>query len=327
VDADDLLALAEDRLRWPRLVPADERWIVPPDDLVARVLRAERPLVLAGPGVGADGAIPGLNALASAADLGVVNTWGAKGIFDWRSIHHLATVGLQARDAELAGVRECDLLVRTGVDAAEADPSLWGTAPDVVDVPTGMLSPLAEVWTRPRAGITMPPLRDRLAGVTQTGWAATGTPIMPTQATRTYGEIVAAGGTVAADPGIAGYWVARTLGTTRPGAVHVPAGRDAAGFAVACAVVARRLNPDALALAVVDEVTPVAQELLDLGTPVAVEIWAEDGQSLDVEAHRDRIWTIVRGGGIVRLATRAEQFGAMVEAAGPVSAWGGLLTS
>jgi hypothetical protein len=326
VDAEALLALAESRLRWPRLVPAEERWVVPPEDVVARVQAAKRPLVLAGPGVVADGAIPGLNALASAADLGVVNTWGAKGIFDWRSRHHLATVGLQQRDAELAGVPDCDLLVCTGVDDAEADPSLWRVAPEVIDVPTGMLSPLAEVWSRPRVRITMPALRDRLAGVTQIGWAATGTPIMPSQVTRTYGEIVAAGGTVAADPGIAGYWTARTLGTTRPGAVHVPAERNTAGFAVACAVVARRLNPGAPALAVIDELTSEARELLELDRRVAVEVWSSDGDALDVDSHRDRVWKVLRDGGVVRLATRSDQFDAMVEAAGPVSAWGGLLT-
>src|SRR5687768_2999894 len=103
MDPAALLELAEARLRWPRLVPADERWVEPTDEVLEQVTAAEAPLVLAGPGVVADGAIPGLQALATAGDLGVVNTWGAKGIFDWRSRHHLATVGLQANDAELAG--------------------------------------------------------------------------------------------------------------------------------------------------------------------------------------------------------------------------------
>jgi thiamine pyrophosphate-dependent acetolactate synthase large subunit-like protein len=322
-DAQALLTRAETRLRWPRLVPADERWIGPSDDVLEQITAAERPIVLAGPGVVADGAIPGLNALAAAGDLGVLNTWGAKGIFDWRSRHHLATVGLQARDAELSGIGACDLLICTGVDDGEAEPGRWRTAA-TVDVPTGMLAPLAEAWWRPRRGIAMPPLRDRLAKVTQDGWAASGTPIMPSQVTRAYGEIVAAGGTIAADPGLGGYWVARTLGTTRPGAVHVPAERDSRGFAVACAIVARRLRPDAPALAVVDELSPVAHELLDLGEPVAVEVWSDDGDPLDVDAHRERMWALVASGGIGRVRTHADQLAAMVDAAGPVTAWGGV---
>jgi hypothetical protein len=321
MDPEALLELAEARLRWPRLVPAEERWVEPTDEVLERITAAERPLVLAGPGVVADGAIPGLHALAMAGDLGVVNSWGAKGVFDWRSRHHLATVGLQARDAELAGAHDCDLLICTGVDPGEAEPSLWRRAPSI-DLPTGMLGPLAEGWSRPRKGITMPPLRERLATVTQEGWTATGSPLMPSQATRTYGEIVAAGGTVAADPGTSGFWVARTLGTTRPGAVHVPADADASGFAVACAIVARRLRPDAPALAVVDALTPTSQALLDLGEAVAVEVWATDGDSLDVDEHRERLWSLVRQGGVARLATRDGQLEAMVEAAGPVTAWG-----
>ena len=93
----------------------------------------ERPVVLAGPGVVADGAVPGLHALAAAASLGVLNTWGAKGVFDWRSRHHLATAGLQQHDFTLAGLGDADLIVATGVDAAEAPDALWRDLAPVVE--------------------------------------------------------------------------------------------------------------------------------------------------------------------------------------------------
>src|SRR5262249_31467968 len=57
-------------------------------------------LVLAGPGVvraGSD-AVAGLQAVAAKAACGVVNTWGAKGVFRWDSPHHYGTAGLQADD-------------------------------------------------------------------------------------------------------------------------------------------------------------------------------------------------------------------------------------
>ena len=54
------------------------------------------------------------------ASLGVLNTWGAKGVFDWRSRHHLATAGLQEHDFALAGLGDADLIVATGVDPDEA---------------------------------------------------------------------------------------------------------------------------------------------------------------------------------------------------------------
>ena len=293
-------------------------WTDADAQILERLRAARSPLVLAGPGVVLEGAIAGLHAFAVAGDVGVLNTWGAKGVFDWRSRHHLATVGLQARDAELAGVGECDLLVCTGVDDLEADPALWRTGP-CVEVPPSMLAPLAEAWRRPASDLSMPPLRDRLAAATQAGWAATGSPLAPSQATRNYGEIVGTGGTVSADPGLPGFWVARTLGTTRPRAVHVPAEAEAAGFALACAAEAKRRWPDRPALAVIGEL--VAGTELPPG--VAVEVWADDGDRLDAEEHAARLATLVRTGGVVRLATRPDQLAVMVEVAGDVTAWGG----
>ena len=89
----------------PDVTPArptpPDRWHDPGDDLLDALHGAERPVALAGPGVVAGGAVPGLHALAAAGSLGVLNTWGAKGVFDWRSRHHLATAGLQEHDFAL----------------------------------------------------------------------------------------------------------------------------------------------------------------------------------------------------------------------------------
>jgi hypothetical protein len=314
--ADELLLAAQERLAGPRSAVG---WQEPSQDVVTSLSEAASPLVLAGPGVVRDGAIAGLHAFAVAGDLGVLNTWGAKGIFNWQSRHHLATVGLQARDAELAGVPGCDLLVLVGVDPLESPPAQWHLAP-VLEVPTAMLAPLAETWSRPRRGFPMPPLRDRLAAATQAGWAVTGAPLAPSQVTRNYGAVVSAGGVVAADPGLAGFWVARTLGTTRPGAVHVPAEADADGFAVACAAVAGRGS-----LAVVDSLGDAALELLDRFPSVAVEVWSPDGEVLDADAHAARLARLVGEGGVARLAPATDQLAAFEEAAGPITAWAGLL--
>ena len=70
--------------------------------------------------------------------------------------------------------------------------------------------------------MTMPPLRTRLAEVTQRGWSVGASPLPPSRVTMHYAECVASGALVAADAGNAGFWVARTLGTTRLGAVIVP---------------------------------------------------------------------------------------------------------
>ena len=55
------------------------------------------------------------------------------------------------------------------------------------------------------------------------GLGVHGTPLAPSLVTRHYSQVCGAGGIVAADPGIAGYWVARTFATTELGGAQVPA--------------------------------------------------------------------------------------------------------
>jgi len=298
------------------------------------VRRAEHPVVLAGPGVVVDGAVAGLHALAAAASLGVLNTWGAKGVFDWRSRHHLATAGLQEHDFALAGLGDADLIVATGIDPDEAPPALWRGLAPVVEVAPGALDPLSERWGRPSADIPMPPLRTELARVTQEGWSSATTPLAPSLVTRHYAQALGSGGLVAADPGVAGFWVARTFATTELGGVQVPAG-GAAGFAVACAVVARLRSPCRPVLAVVDgplrEATDEPTEATlaaaaGLGVAVPLAVWDDDGRALDPDEHLALLQAAVLADAPepIVLATDPAQLDRMVAAAGEVVAWGGL---
>jgi thiamine pyrophosphate-dependent acetolactate synthase large subunit-like protein len=293
------------------------------DAIVAACRAASAPVVLAGPRVIDAGAVDGLRALAGTAHLGVLNTWGAKGVFDWRSPHHLATAGLQALDFERGGLADADLIIATGVDRREAG-DRWRLAP-VVDVPPVLLGSLAARWTRPATAIAVPPLRTDLARVTQAGWARTAAPLAPTAVTRNYAEVLGAGGLVAADPGMAGYWVARTFATTGIGGAQVPADGAARGFAVACATVARLLDPARPVLAVVDALDDRHERLLALaaalGVKVAVEVWAADGDALDAEAHRRRLAGLVVTGGRAAVATDPGQLDEMIAVAGPIVAW------
>ena len=306
------------------------RWTDPEPDAVKRLGSARSPVVLAGPGVVEDRATPGLNALAAAGTLGVLNTWGAKGVLDWRSRHHWATVGLQARDFELGGLGAADLIVATGVDPREAPPERWHLAP-VLDVPPGSLGPLAEQCRRPDAELSMPPLRDALAAVTRQGWAGEGAPLAPTRATLHYGHCFGTGGLVAADPGVAGYWVARTLATTDLGAVQVPATREESGFAPACVLVARLRQATRPALAVVDApLAPAVQAVLEtagrLGVSLPLEVWDAAGPALAPDAHLERLrhLAVAERPAPVSVATDDAQLPRMVDAAGPVVAWGGI---
>jgi hypothetical protein len=307
--------------------PAGARWIEPGDDVLEVLVDADNPMVVAGPGVVVAGAVADLHALAASASLGVLNTWGAKGVFDWRSRHHLATAGLQVRDFELGGLQAADVVLATGIDPLEAPDALWRNGPArVVDVEPGALGLLAERWHRPHQPIEVPALRSALAAVTEDGWRAEGSTMAPSRATWHYGQVAVSGGLVAADAGVGGYWVARTLPTAELGSVVVPAERSP-GFAAACCLVARLRNPRRPVLAVADE-EPVAvlAAARALGVAIPVEVWSPAGVTLDPTAHWTRLTDLVGGrvGGLVTLATDPGQLAAMVDAAGPIAAWGGL---
>jgi hypothetical protein len=305
---------------------AVDRWVVPDRGDSERLDAAEAPVVLVGPGVAEPALVPGLHALAAAGGLGVLNTWGAKGVFDWRSHHHLATVGLQERDLELGGLPAADLVVAAGLDGREVPVSGWGAAP-VLALAPGALGPVAEALAGPRRGPAMPALRDGLARVTQEGWAATGVPLAPSAVTRAYARALAGGGLVAADPGTAGYWVARTFATTALGGAVVPARAGAGGLAAACVAVARRARPGRRALAVVDaageRTAAVVEAAARWGVAVPVERWAGDGPALRAEAHAARLEDLLAApvAGSGELATDPTQLARMVEVAGEVVAW------
>jgi hypothetical protein len=316
----------------PAPAPAVERWIIPPADAVGVVRNAARVTVLAGPGVIRHAAVSGLHDLAVATGVGVLNTWGAKGVFDWRSRHHLATVGLQEHDFALGGLGDVDLIIATGLDPLESPGGRWELAP-VLHLHPGALAPLAEDCRTQDRSPAMPPLRTRLAQVTQRGWALERAPLAPSRITLHYAECLAARGLVAADAGTAGFWVARTFGTTRLGAAIVPSA-PTPGLAAACVAVARIRRPAQPALAVVDgPVDGVTAAVVDaaatLGVDVPVEAWSADGERLDADAHRARLQRLLVAGGAgpgpasgpAGLAADSDQMVEIVDAAGPVVAW------
>ena len=243
----------------------DRTWTDASEEALEAVHSARRPLALVGPGILAAGHFAGLRTFAAAANLGVLNTWGAKGVFHWRSRHHLATIGLQADDFVLSGLADADLIVTSGLDARESPPERWALARHI-DISPDTLAATAERCRRPYAAIEMPTLRERLVGVTAAGWDARSVPVAPSALTRLYGEVLGGEGLVAADPGTAGFFVARTSGTTRPGGVLVPADGELDGFAVAAVISSWLVTPWRRALAVVDDpAEPTTSALLEIG--------------------------------------------------------------
>jgi len=290
-----LLEEAESRLRVERVAPT-----APTAPAVPLDLRGRRAAVLAGPGVLRDDCVDGLRVFAAAANVGVANTWGAKGAFAWDSPHHMGTCGLQARDFELLGFGELDLIIATGIDEAESPPARYALAPDIEIVAPCNLLPLSGTVIPSTQPIEPNELFTRLAAIAQPGYLDDERPRHPARAVMDVRNALPPGGIVTADPDPAGLWIARTFPTIEPGSVVVPA-RRAPGIAAALALVAARTGRPAIAVTTVpvDDVTRAVVDLAErLGTPFGLEAWGED-----VDFSYTRL---------------------LVEAAGPVVAWGGI---
>ena len=290
-----------------------------------------RVVVLAGPGVVDAGAIAELRAFAAVGDLGVANTWGAKGVFAWDSPHHLGTCGLQARDFELLGFAEADAIVAVGLDEDESPRARVALAPVVDLEPAALGSAAGRVV---RTGAPLPnQLYPRLAAVAQPGYVDDKVPLHPARVVAELGGALPPGGFLAAEPGLAGLWVARTfptpaLGPGEPRRVVVAARRDP-GQALRAAVGESRAGRPSLAVTTLPLDDATAGELEAVvgdELPLVVVAWGEDARRIAapelgpaVRAALDR-----RRPTVLEVAVCAADTGRLVEAAGPVVAWGGL---
>ncbi len=302
-------------------------------DLLAMVSRT-RLVVLAGPAVLDTGSLVGLRDLAAAASLGVANTWGAKGVFNWDSPHHLGTCGLQARDFELLGWPDAEAILATGIDDAESPRARFGLAP-VIDVEPALLAALAR--ERPGTEDARPPLENelypRLAAVAQPGYVDEKVPLHPARAVADLGAVLPSGGLVTAEPGIAGLWVARTFPTPAlaPGEarrVVVPARRDP-GIAVRLAAEAARAGRPSIAVTT-GPLDPASAAAFDAaataGLDLVVVVWGTRGAITRAEDHRTRVAEALAAPGatILEVPVALEDTDLLVAAAGPVVAWDGL---
>ena len=173
---------------------------------------ANRVVVLAGPGV-----LPHADLMrvwATEHGLPVANTFSVKGLFRWDSPHHMGTVGLQARDFELAGFGEAERIYAVGVDERETPAEHWAIGGEVVELDPAHLP--AVVGTA--AAIEPNRLYGALAEVIQPLYRSEKTPPSPARALF---DLASEGRPVVARPGtLTAFWVGRAYPTTDLGTVR-----------------------------------------------------------------------------------------------------------
>jgi thiamine pyrophosphate-dependent acetolactate synthase large subunit-like protein len=157
-----------------------------------------------------------LQAFARRVGCGVVNTWGAKGVFRWDDPLHFGTAGLQARDFELAGLGEVDVLVTSGLDPDEVTSTPWAGRAEVLDVAPADLAGCTD--TLPAGTTERPALYTDLAAVVGPLYDQ---PDSPPARAAALAATLADDAVVVARPGLLGFWIARTFPTARPGSVRI----------------------------------------------------------------------------------------------------------
>ena len=232
-------------------------------------------------------------------------------------------VGLQERDAALAGLADADLLVVAGLDPGEAAAILPDDA-QVVEVEPWHLELMAIRWPEPepeaRSGAHRA-LVDGLAELGATARTSAAVPLHPARAAADLAEVLGPDDLVVADAGAAGLWLQRGV-VARPAGSVVVATHAVAGFAAAAALVAGLDGQRAVAVVETpaDDVTEAVLELAAaLGATVVVEVWGADVAWSSPSEHREHLVGALHEGGVQRIPVPVDRgaTAALLDLAGP----------
>jgi hypothetical protein len=284
-----------------------------------------RTVLVLGAGVARAGEGAGAIEAANAIGAGIVCTPSAEAVVPADHPRMLGVVGLQARDAELTGLADAELVIAAGVDPSEVVP-LADTA-QVLDVEPWHLPLMASHWETTTGVPDGSPMRVALAALI--GGERGAGAAEPWRVLDVLASHLPPGAVVAAEPGIAGLWLARglpfaTLAADPTAALRrvVPT-RPAKGFAAATAFVSALDGRPAVAL--LDDLPPedttesILQMADALDLPVVALTWTADASTgTDV----DDLPVLLRGGrGRSRVAVDLDRTDDLLALAGPVTAW------
>ena len=113
-------------LRFRRPV-ADDKIL---NQAVEQILKAKRPIIIAGNGCIRKRASKQLRLLCEKTGIGVISTFMAKGCVDMDMDYCLYTIGLQAKDVIACALDHADLVITLGYDMVEYHPTLWNKDKD-----------------------------------------------------------------------------------------------------------------------------------------------------------------------------------------------------
>jgi acetolactate synthase-1/2/3 large subunit len=230
------------------------------------ILAASKPVILAGNGAIRTHASRALRAFVHTTGIPVAETFMAKGLLDYEDPHALGTVGLQARDYEMAGFQDADVVIAVGYDLVEHAPRNWNPKADkqivVIDTVAAevddhfvpaveLIGDIANVLARLAAGCSrrQPPapesdrLRELTLGALRDGASDDHFPMRPPRVLWDIRQALGRNDLLISDVGLHKLWIGRVFPAHEPGTVLIANGLAGMGFAVPTAIAAKLVHP------------------------------------------------------------------------------------
>jgi acetolactate synthase-1/2/3 large subunit len=261
---------------------------------------ARNPLALAGNGAIRGHAARALRSFVHNTGIPVAETFMAKGLVDYEDPKALGTVGLQARDYEMAGFEDADLVIAIGYDLVEHSPKHWNPKRDkqiiMIDsvaaeidqnfVPdVELIGDIAHVLARLAADCSRSQTTAGTSRLHEVVMAALTEardddhfPVRPPRALWDLRQALGRDDILVSDVGLHKLWIGRMFPAHEPGTVLIANGLAGMGFALPTAIGAKLVYPDRKVVAVsgdggflmnVQELETASR----LGTAVVNVIW------------------------------------------------------
>lgn len=285
----------------------------PPEPPTARVREAaelisaaRNPIILAGNGVVRAGASQELADFAGRLNIGVANTFMAKGVIPFKHPMALGSAGLQARDYVSAGFEEADVIICVGYDLVEYHPYLWhptrdrkiihiDMSPAEVDasyiVEVGVVGDIKLSLDRiaalatPHAGHQLRSLRAALKEEMVLHSNDSGFPLKPQKIIWDLRTALGLEDIVVCDVGAHKMWMARMFRCEHPNTCIISNGFASMGIAVPGAIAAKLARPGRAVVAVTGDAGFLmnSQEIetaMRINTPIVILVWTDNAYGL-----------------------------------------------
>jgi acetolactate synthase-1/2/3 large subunit len=277
--------------------------------------QAQNPIALVGNGAIRGHASRALRAFTQTTGIPVAETFMAKGLIDSDDRRALGTVGLQARDYEMAGFDDADLVVAIGYDLVEHAPEHWNPNRDkrivMIDSVSAeideffmpeveLIGDIAHVLARLAADTrrtTAPDpdsrrLRELVQGALRDARDDDHFPMRPPRVLWDLRQALGRDDILVSDVGLHKLWIGRMFPAHEPGTVLIANGLAGMGFALPTAIAAKLVHPQRNVVTVSGDggFLMNCQELetaMRLRTPVVNIVW-ENGEFGSIKWKQDK---------------------------------------